>query len=194
VRTLKPLGPFVPARRVITPASQTGRDCLAARGRCIPVRRRVWAFAQNTARSVRWLPPTGRPSSTQATLPHYGVSQLLSQDSRLKSCYFHLVDSTRHRIASPEAAVVPALASVFDSEVTLLGRVTAHSARVCTVSRQAILSVADHDIQCHGLRRFPPTKSEARGIVPARMFAVRYRLLRILLAALPYLFGQAFHG
>jgi hypothetical protein len=53
--------------RVITPA-QTGRDCLAAydvsQTHC---ERRIRAFARNTAR----LPP----SSTQATLPHYGVSR-----------------------------------------------------------------------------------------------------------------------
>jgi len=51
--------------RVITPA-QTGRDCLAAydasRTHCDG---RIRAFARNTAQ----LPP----SSTQATLPHYGV-------------------------------------------------------------------------------------------------------------------------
>ena len=40
----------------------------------------------------------------------------------------------------PVAAVAPALASVFDFEFTLLGRVTARSARVCAAFRQAILS------------------------------------------------------
>ena len=109
----QPLSPFVPARRVITPSfSQTGRDCLAAHSRpywsygdC------VRAFARNTAR----LPP----SSTQATLPHYGFSRgadasdcklplacsesptpLASLDEALRD-YFHLVDQTRHRVAKP---------------------------------------------------------------------------------------------
>lgn len=51
--------------RVITPA-QTGRDCLAAYDASqTHGERRIRAFARNTAR----LPP----SSTQATLPHYGV-------------------------------------------------------------------------------------------------------------------------
>lgn len=74
--------------------------------------------------------------------------------------------------------MVPALASVFNPEVTLLGRVTARSVWVRAVFRQAALS-----------RRvragFPPTKPEDRGTVPKQMFAIRLRLLRILLASPP---------
>ena len=78
----QPLSPFVLARRGITPGfSQTGRDCLAAHSRpywsygdC------VRAFARNTAR----LPP----SSTQATLPHYGFSRgTTASDTELTLAY-----------------------------------------------------------------------------------------------------------
>ena len=150
----EPLSPFVPAHRVITPA-QTGRDCLAAHGAThCPVSktrrdRRVRAFARNTAR----IPP----SPTQATLPHYGVWRYHRRRLRatarwrtirsrwslincLGSATFTWSTRPGTGLPQPAAAVVPALASVFDSKVTWLGRVTARSARVCAASRQAILS------------------------------------------------------
>ena len=109
----QPLSPFVPARRVITPGfSQTGRDCLAAHSPPYwSYGDRVRAFARTTAR----LPP----SSTEATLPHYGVSRgttasvteltlgyetsLMSFASSVEALrvYFHLADQARHRVAKP---------------------------------------------------------------------------------------------
>lgn len=75
--------------------------------------------------------------------------------------------------------MVPALASAFDLEVTLLGRITARSARVCPAFRLGILS--------RRLRAgFPPTRLEARGTVPARTFAIWRRLLKISLASPPF--------
>ena len=180
VRTLKPLSPFVPARRVITPAAQTGRDCLAAHGHRNRVAAPSLSFRPKH-RSTRPVASANRPSEFYSghtpplrrfTFLHSGVAT------------FTPLTKTGHRIANPEAAVVPALASVFDSEVTSLGHVTARSARVCAVSRRLTLSAAAMTIVSKP-RRFPPTKSEARGIGPARMFAVRYRLLRVLLASPP---------
>ena len=74
--------------------------------------------------------------------------------------------------------MVPALASVFNPEVTSLGRVTARSVWVRAVFRQVALSR-------RWCARFPPTKPEDRGTVPKQMFAIRLRLLRILLASPP---------
>jgi hypothetical protein len=72
--------------------------------------------------------------------------------------------------------VLPALVSVFDSEVTSLGPMMTRSAWVCAAFRQAILS------WCFA-PDFPPTKPEARGTNPTRIFTVRHRLFRILLAS-----------
>ena len=82
-------------------------------------------------------------------------------------------------LPTPEATVLPALASVSDSKVTSLGRVTARSAWVCAAFRLAILS------RLAMRARFPPTKTEARGIAPIRMFTVRHRLLKVSLASPP---------
>ena len=54
--------------------------------------------------------------------------------------YFHMVDKPCTELPNPEAAVLPALVLVFDSEVTSLEPVTARSAWVCAAFRQAILS------------------------------------------------------
>ncbi len=62
----------------------------------------------------------------------------------------------------PVATELPALASIFDSEVTWLGRITARSAWVCPAFRHGILSRQFP-------AGFPPTKTEARGIAPTRM-------------------------
>jgi hypothetical protein len=83
--------------------------------------------------------------------------------------------------------VVPALASVSNSEVTLLGRITARSAWVCAAFRQAILSrLIEPDFPLrkqklgvslpHGCLRFGTVSSESHW------------------QALPYLFGWAFRG
>ena len=90
--------------------------------------------------------------------------------------YFHMVDKPCTELPNPEAAVLPALVSVFDSEVTSLGPMT-RSAWVCAVFRQAILS--SH--AC--MTDFPPTKPEARGTNPTQIFTVRHRLFKVLLAS-----------
>ena len=91
--------------------------------------------------------------------------------------YFHMVDKPCTELPNPEAAVLPALVSVFDSEVTSLGPMKTRSAWVCAAFRQAILS-------CHAcMTDFPPTKPEARGTNPTRIFTVRHRLFRISLAS-----------
>ncbi len=111
--TSKPLSPFVPASRFITPTDD-GRVAtalprnLSHRGETI-----VRAFARNTARFP--------PSSTQATLPHNGFSRQLPAATSTR------LTKPGTGLPTPEAAVVPALASVFDSKVTLLGRLTARS-------------------------------------------------------------------
>jgi len=90
-------------------------------------------------------------------------------------------------LPNPEAAVAPALASVFDPEVTSLRRFTARSARVCAVSRQAILSrcnASDFPIRNqklgvplpHGCSQFGTVSSESHW------------------QALPHVFGCAFRG
>jgi len=90
-------------------------------------------------------------------------------------------------LPNPEAAVVPALASVFNPEVTSLGRVSARSARVCAAFRQAILSRprwSDFPLRNqklgvpfpHGCSQFSTVSSGSHW------------------QALPYVFGWAFHG
>ena len=90
-------------------------------------------------------------------------------------------------LPNPEAAVAPALASVFDPEVTSLRRFTARSVRVCAVFRQAILSrcrASDFPIRNqklgvplpHGCSQFGTVSSESHW------------------QALPYVFGCAFRG
>lgn len=86
----------------------------------------------------------------------------------------------RRRAKPSDAAVIPALVSTFDFEFTLLGRVTVRSVQVLAAFRQTTLSrwiaIGNHT-------EFPPTKAEARGIAPERLFAIRHRLLEILLAS-----------
>ena len=81
-----------------------------------------------------------------------------------------------------DAAVVPALVSTFDFEFTLLERVTARSVQVLAAFRQTTLSrrIANGN-RCG----FPPTKAEARSTDPEQFFAIRLRLLEILLASPP---------
>ena len=52
----------------------------------------------------------------------------------------YLVTNQAAGVPTPDAAVIPALASIFETEVTLLGRVTAQSARVCIAFRLTTLS------------------------------------------------------
>ena len=92
----------------------------------------------------------------------------------------YLVTSQTAGVPAPDAAVVPALVSTFDFEFTLLGRITARSAQVLAAFRQATLS---RRIANGNRTEFPPTKAEARGIAPERLFAIRHRLLEISLAS-----------
>ena len=163
---MTPLSPFVPARRVITPG-------MVADGSRLPCRARATALVlQHPGPDLR---PEHRrrfrTGPTQATLPHYGVSQRLAATSTWPT-------KPGTGLPHPEAAVVPALASVFNPEVTLLGRVTARSVWVRAVFRQAALSR-------HLRAGFPPTKPEDRGTVPKQRFAIWLRLLRISLASPP---------
>ncbi len=163
---MTPLSPFVPARRVITPDFD-------ADGSRLPCRARATALVlQHPGLDLR---PEHRrrfrTGSTQATLPHYGISQRLAATSTWPT-------KPGTGLPHPEAAVVPALASVFNPEVTLLGRVTARSVWVRAVFRQAALSR-------HLRAGFPPTKPEDRGTVPKQRFAIWLRLLRISLASPP---------
>ena len=93
----------------------------------------------------------------------------------------HLVDDTRHRFANPAAAVVPALASTFDSWVTSVECVTTRCALVC------VGLPAHHTFLVAAATRFPPTKTEARGIAPGRIFPVWHRLPSISLVSPPLL-------
>ncbi len=76
--------------------------------------------------------------------------------------------------------MVPALASTFDFEFTLLGRITVRSAQVCIAFRQTTLSRL---IANGNLAEFPPTKAEAWSTAPERTFAIRHRLLENSLAS-----------
>jgi hypothetical protein len=83
-------------------------------------------------------------------------------------CYFHLTDHVRHRVANPEAALLPALVSVFGSKVTLLETLaesfkkrTAPGKSVSVRSGMCRLP-AGHTFQPRTSRsRFPLTKPEA---------------------------------
>ena len=83
--------------------------------------------------------------------------------------------------------MVPALASVFDSEVTSLGCVTTRFAWVCAAVRQAILSRprwSDFAVRNQKLRLPIPCDSSQFGSVSSASYW----------QALPYLFGCAFRG
>lgn len=108
---------------------------------------------------------------TEATLPHNGTHRLKTdiwRPTRPPECL------------TPDAAVAPALASTFDFEFTLLGRVTVRSAQVCAPFRQATLS---RRIAPGNHTEFPLTKAEAESTAPERTFAIRHRLLEISLAS-----------
>jgi hypothetical protein len=147
-RDLKAPQPFRScACRVITPA-QTGRDCLAARscriGATIPSGPSPETPLGSRRVLLRPHSPTtafGGMSAGRFELP-LGCAQALPMVALLNRGSATSTWPTRPGtgVPTPEAAVVPALASVSDSEVTLLGRVTARSAWVCAAFRQAILS------------------------------------------------------
>jgi hypothetical protein len=139
----KPLSPFVPAHRGITLGSQqTGRDCLPRRvARCHSVR----AFARNTARTpvLVLLRPHSPNTAFGGWRVPFATSTWLTEPCT--------------GLPNPEAAVVPALASIFKSEVTLLGRfahaltagqhserIPAQSMWVCPAFRRGILSRLIH--------------------------------------------------
>jgi hypothetical protein len=125
----EPLSPFVPADclavdRDITPNPQTGRDCLAA---------------HNSLTRTVSEPSPGTPRALPRSF-YSGHSPPLRRLAAVGR-YFYLADQARRRVCqNPEAVVVPALASVLDLKVTLLGRVTARSAWVGTAFRPALLS------------------------------------------------------
>ena len=73
----------------------------------------------------------------EATLPRYGTSCRLDKASPFAR---YLVTNQAAGVPTPDAAAIPALASIFETEVTLLGRVIARSARVCIAFRSTTLS------------------------------------------------------
>ena len=112
-------------------SSRTGRDCLAAHRRSALERRRLCPSLRPIHRACfRTLP-------TEATLPRYGTSCRLDRASPIAR---YLMTNQAAGVPTPDAAVIPALASIFETEVTLLGRVTAQSARVCIAFRPTTLS------------------------------------------------------
>ena len=84
--------------------------------------------------------------------------------------------------------MLPALVSVFDSEVTSLGRFIARSAWVCAAFRQAILSRRK---RCAG---FPNTKPEAQGTAPYGCSQFGTVSSESYWQALCYVSNCAFHG
>lgn len=86
--------------------TRTGRDCLATH-----------------ARHTQIVTNVSEPSlETPLAFPHqfYSGHSPTRRHFAPKVCYFHLTDHARHRVANPEAAVLPALVSVFSPRVTLL--------------------------------------------------------------------------
>lgn len=76
-------------------------------------------------------------------------------------------------VPTPDAAVVPALASTFNSEFTSLGRVIARPAWVCTAFRTATLSQRS----C----RSSTGRAMPLGIVASPNFPIRKQKLRVSL-------------
>jgi hypothetical protein len=150
---LKPLSPFVPANdRDITPNQQTGRDCLAAHDCCVAQFMTTAIMTEPSPRPPLALPhefylghaPTLRllGGTTAGATSYLSVtaSPLPLVAHRQRTAYFHMADEPCTELPNPEAAVLPALVSVFDSEVTSLGPMMTRSAWVCAAFRQAILS------------------------------------------------------
>ena len=154
-----PLGPGHHSR------TRTGRDCLAARE--LPtwyVGVRVQPFGWITACApARFLLRPLSPPPADTARRQMPSNQPDRREAKLS-----------------DAAVVPALASTFDFEFTLLGRVTVRSAQVCAPFRQATLS---RRIAPGNHTEFPLTKAEAESTAPERTFAIRHRLLETLLAS-----------
>ena len=83
------------------------------------------------------------------------------------SHYFHMVDKPCTELPNPEAAVLPALVSVFDSEVTSLGPMMTRSAWACAVFRQAILSKLMRRLMTKSASaRFPTYETRSSGYQP----------------------------
>lgn len=82
---------------------------------------------------------TGGRTASQCELP-LGCKTNRSRGRSIGIRYLHMVDKPCTELPNPEAAVLPALVSVFDSEVTSLEPMMARSAWGCAVFRQAILS------------------------------------------------------
>jgi len=90
--------------------------------------------------------------------------------------------SGRRKCQLPDATVIPALVSTFESRVTLLERVTVRSAQVCAVSRLATLSQNGHEPGSSPFE-FPRTKAEAPSTDPEQTIAIRHRLPELSLAS-----------
>ena len=157
------------------PITQTGRDCLATHDRP-PSLSTCRRSCSNLRPKHRW---RFRTSSNQATLPHYGFSRIVCA-----TCTLMTRQGTG--LPNPEAAVVPALVSALNSEVTSLERVTARSAWVCTAFRPAILSSSKRDFP---LRKQKLGVSFSRGVSQFSTVSSKSYW-----QALPYLFGWAFRS
>ena len=130
-----------------------------------------WTFAQITARtSARVLlrPRSHTTAFAGTTASDYELPlgcenplPLVSQRHR-RSATFTWSTEPCTELPNSEAAVLPALVSVIDSEVTSLGPVTARSAWVCAAFRQAILSCSQRIVG----HRFPTYETRSSGYQP----------------------------
>ena len=133
----------------------------------------VWVITPKLGRDATALPHTNcclgmavfvtRPSSDSPhTLPRefysgHSPPQRHTRFNELNRC---LMTNQTAGVPTPDAAVVPALASTFDFEFTLLGRVTARSAQVLAAFRQTTLSRRNCQWQSH---RISPYESRSSG-------------------------------
>ena len=97
-------------------------------------------------------------------------------------------------LPNPEAAVLPALVLVFNSEVTSLGRVTARSAWVCAAFRQAILSKLMPSSGTKYRPDFPIRNQKLKVPLPYGCSQFGSVSSESHWQALSYVFDCAFHG
>ena len=99
--------------------------------------------------------------------------------------WFHLADQARHRFAIPAAAVVPALASTFDSWVTSVECVTTRPSWYVRAFRPVILS-------SHACMADFPLRKQKLGVSLQDGFSQFGTVSQeSYWQALPYLFGWA---
>lgn len=129
-------------------------------------------------------------SSHTPPLQHFTGQPLADSSYQVSSpgvsATFTSMTSRGAGLPDPEAAVVPALASAFDSEVTSLEQVTARSTWVCASFRTAILSSSKRD--------FPLRKQKLGVTIPHGNSRFSTVSSDSYWQALLHLFRWAFHG